>query len=236
MSFRQIIFSALLISLLTGLLDSGVQMLNVSGIIYQAESYEVAEIAAEPNHTPADEAWGPEDGAERILYTFFANVLSAVGFAAILLALMNQVQSQGMAKLSSGKGILWGVAGFIALFVAPALGLSPEIPGTQAAAVESRQIWWLLTVLSTIAGLAVLAFAPLQYKVLGLICLVTPHLIGAPHISGPEFIHPDLLAVETLTQLHQQFITATSISNFIFWLVLGISCGYVVKRFDSKNH
>jgi len=235
MSFRQIIFSAVFIGLLTGLLNSGVQMLDVTSIIYEAENYEIAEVeTASVDMHAADEEWGPEDGAERILYTFFANVLSAIGFAAILLAIMNQFQSQGIAQLSLAKGFLWGAAGFIAFFAAPALGLSPEIPGTQAAALESRQVWWLFTVVASIAGLATLAFAPIKYKVLGLVCLVAPHLIGAPHISGPEFVHPDLSAVETLTQLHHQFISATSLSNFVFWLALGVLCGYAVKRFDSN--
>jgi len=234
MSFRQIIFCAVFIGLLTGLLNSGVQMLDVTNIIYEAENYEVAEVEAASVDMHADEEWGPEDGAERILYTFFANILSAIGFAAILLAMMNQFQSQGIAQLSLGKGFFWGVAGFIAFFAAPALGLSPEIPGTQAAALESRQTWWLVTVIASIAGLATLAFASIKYKVLGLICLVAPHLIGAPHIAGPEFVHPDLSAVETLTQLHHQFISATSLSNFVFWLALGVLCGYAVKRFNSN--
>ncbi len=238
MNFRRIIFSAALIGLLAGLLNSGVQMLDVTAIIFQAETYEVADVDAASmgghshghDHEHSAAAWAPEDGAERTMYTFIANILSAIGFAAILLALMNQCQQQGMTQLSSAKGVLWGLAGFLSFFVMPGLGLSPEIPGMQAAALESRQLWWALTVLSSVLGLALLAFSPLPLKALGLFSLIIPHMLGAPHLDGPEFSHPDPSVVETLHNLHQQFIVATGISNLIFWLVLGVACAWAIKH------
>lgn len=230
MCFNQVIFSAVLIGLVVGLVDSGFQMMGVTAIIYEAENYEIPEIAGS-----AEEAWEPASDLERMAYTFLANVLSAIGFAAILLALMNQVQQQGLTQLSTAKGVLWGLAGFIAFFMAPGLGLSPEIPGTQAAALESRQLWWVLMVLASIIGLAVLAFSPLKYKVIGVVILVTPFLIGAPHIDGPEFVHPDALAVEVLNQLHHQFIIATGISNLVFWLLLGVACAWAMTRVSDVS-
>jgi len=235
MNFRNIIFSALIIGFITGLLHSGMQMLEVSPIIFEAETYEIADDAAVGEHQHAEEAWGPEDGAERTTYTFVSNILSGVGFAAILLALMNQFQQQGITQLSLLKGVLWGLAGFVAFFAAPGLGLSPEIPGTQAAVLEQRQLWWVLTVLATLIGLGILAFAPLKFKLLGVISLAVPHIIGAPHIDGAEFTHPDPAAVEALTQLHHQFIIASGISNFVFWLALGLCCAWVSQRGTNQH-
>lgn len=235
MFFRRIIFSALMIGFLTGLLHSGVQLVDVTSIIYGAEVYEIAEVEPAGSHEHEAEAWGPEDGTERIAYTFMSNILAGIGFAAILLALMNQFQQQGLTQLSAAKGVLWGLVGFVAFFAAPGLGLSPEIPGTQAAELEQRQVWWVLTVLATIIGFAVLAFAPLKFKLLGAVSIALPHIIGAPHIDGPEFSHPDPAAVEALTNLHQQFITATGISNFVFWLALGVFCAWSVQRNSSNT-
>lgn len=233
MSFRNIIFSALIIGFITGLLHSGMQMIDVGPIIFEAETYEIAAEEPAGTHQHTDEAWSPEDGAERTTYTFISNVLSGVGFAVILLAIMNQFQQQGLTQLNLSKGLLWGVAGFVAFFAAPGLGLPPEIPGTQAAILEQRQLWWALTVAATLIGLGILAFAPLKFKLLGIISLAMPHIIGAPHVEGAEFNHPDPAAVEALTQLHHQFIIASGISNFVFWLALGLCCAWASQRGTS---
>lgn len=236
MFFRRIIFSAVLIGVVMGLLNSAVQLLDVTAIIFEAERYETADVGVPAVQEHTEKSRGSNDGFERIAYSFIANILSAIGFAAVLLALMCQCQQQGLTQLSLVKGLLWGFAGFIALFVAPSLGLSPEIPGARAAALELRQAWWGLTVLASIAGLAVLAFSPVKYKILGFVSLVLPHVIGAPDIEGAGFNQLDPLAVEMLTNLHQQFIVATGISNLIFWLMLGMACAWVIQRVDSNSY
>ena len=148
MLLRVIIYSALLIGLLVGLLLTGLQSVVVNPIIFASEAYEteeVAPVAAAPYahdhgaHEHNDEAWGPEDGAERLFYTALANVIASIGFAAVLLALMSQTQLQGWTSSSLGKGVLWGLAGFIAFFAASGMGLPPESPGIEAAPLASRQ-------------------------------------------------------------------------------------------------
>ncbi|BFM15804.1 hypothetical protein R50073_19870 [Maricurvus nonylphenolicus] len=186
-------------------------------------------------HSHDADAWAPEDGAERTFYTYVSNVLAAIGFAAVLLALMAQVQLQGLAQVSIGRGLLWGGAGFIALFLVPGIGLPPEIPGIEAAVIGSRQNWWLLAVVSAAAGLGVIAFAPKFYKAGGAVLLALPFLIGAPHPAGPAFIHPDPKVVESLTNLHEQFIIASGISNLLFWLLLGAACAWVLNRWPLTN-
>lgn len=292
MLFRGIIFNALLVGLLTGVLLSVAQQVGVVPIIFAAEQYETSELTtpvaiervatespaissqgdghsdhnhgghdhhateivklesesklepelepepdvdAHAGHVHDEEAWAPEDGIERTLYTYLSNILAAIGFAAVMLALMTQVQLQGLAKVSVARGLLWGGAGFVAFFAAPGVGLPPEIPGIEAAAIESRQSWWLLTVLAVAAGLAIVAFAPKLFKLAGIAFMALPYVIGAPHPAGPAFAHPDPAAVAALSELHERFIFASGVSNLIFWLALGVASAWMLNRWmDSE--
>lgn len=245
MIFRRLIISALLVGLLSGLILSLVQVMAVNPIIFAAESFEVSE--SEPathvqhdnsdghSHTHSEEAWSPNDGAERTLYTMISNVLAGIGFSALLLALMSQLQGQGLARVNLLKGCIWGVAGFLAFFVAPGIGLPPEIPGIEAAVIESRQLWWTITVTGVGVGLLLLFFAPMKLKILGAFSILAPYLMSIPHNDGPAFSHPDPEAVEKLTELHQQFILASGFTNLVFWLALGAISAWALNRFVSNT-
>ena len=244
MIFRNIILTSLLLGLLAGSLLTLLQMVAVNPIIFAAEAYEekaAPEVAHSHSHDHShahshdDEAWAPADGFERSGYSFVANVLAAIGFAAMLLAIMSQLQLQGLTQLSLSRGLLWGLAGFGVFFLMPALGLPPEIPGVEAAAIENRQTWWLLAVVAGIAGLVLLAFAPAKYKLIGPLLLALPFIVGAPHIGGPEFSHSDPQAVTALTALHQQFIVASGLSNLLFWLALGPASVWCLQRWIVKS-
>jgi len=238
MIFRRIILSAIFVGIIAGCVLSVFQTFSVSPIIFAAETFEIAEPEIADNHHDHGHdghhhdhnAWAPEDGAERTSFSIMANILASIGFASILLALMSQFQLQGFTQLNLLKGAAWGVAGFIAFFVIPAIGLPPEIPGVEAAALENRQGWWLLAVVSSIIGLGVLAFTPIKYKVVGLVVLSLPFVIRAPHIDGPEFTHPNPEAVTALTELHHQFILASGFANGVFWLVMGVASAFAINR------
>ena len=232
MVFNRIIFSALLIGVLVGALLSVMQSVGTTPIIHEAEGFEMAVEAGHDHatHSHDEEAWAPADGGERVFYTVLSNIFAAIGFAAVLLAVMSQLQTQGVTKLTVLKGCLWGVASFIAVFVAPGIGLPPEIPGIEAAAVEHRQFWWLFTVLSAAIGMGIMAFAPIKTKILGVFCIVLPYLVGAPYVDGPEFAHPDPTVVAILTDLHHQFIWASGLTNLFFWLVLGAACAWALNQ------
>lgn len=181
-------------------------------------------------HSHDAEAWTPADGGERTFYTFASNILAAIGFAAVLLALMVQTHTQGLTRVTPLKGLAWGGAGFIALFVVPAIGLPPEIPGMEAAAIDNRQGWWMLAVSAAVAGLACLAFAPKKVKALGLVVIAVPYWVGAPHPEGAAITHADTEAVTALTQLHADFVMASALTNLVFWLVLGLLSAYLLSR------
>jgi cobalt transporter subunit CbtA len=239
MIFSRIIYSSIVLGIVGGLLLTGLQIASLNPIIFTAESYQLDadEVAVDSGgehpghqHEPDDDAWAPADGLERTAYTLFANVFASTGFAAMLLALMCLSRLTRTGKISWSQGSLWGLAGFTALFLGPAIGLPPEIPGMTAAAVEHRQIWWVLCALSVAVGIGIFAFAPIRLKASGLLFLVIPYIVGAPQVDAPLFTHPDPSVVQALVHLHQQFILGSAVTNLVFWLVLGLACCFAFNR------
>jgi cobalt transporter subunit CbtA len=148
-----------------------------------------------------------------------SNVSLAVGFALLLGAAM--LLSTGATGWRSG--LLWGLAGYAVFFVAPSLGLPPEVPGTEAARLTDRQIWWLLTVLCSAAGLSLLAFSrSWAIGILGVILLAAAHLIGAPQ--------PKIHSSAAPAELASSFVYAAAVTNLVFWLALGGLQGFFCKK------
>lgn len=89
--------------------------------------------------------------------------------------------------------------------------------------LEARQTWWLATVVATAAGLGLIAWKrkPL-WTVAGLLVIAMPHLYGAPSPVAPETAVPAHLAAE--------FVIATIVTAFAFWLFLGGLLGYLLDR------
>ncbi len=261
MLFHRVVLSALLVGALSGLLLSAVQRWQVIPIIDAAERYEQARTpqAVEPargevqahDHAghdhgahvhPAD-AWEPAEGAERIGFTVLSNVLTAAGFALIMLVAMAAAlrrrgaatQRKAATRLDWRYGLLWGLAGYAVFFVAPALGLPPEIPGAEAAPLESRQLWWMLTVACTAVGLAGAAFCKSPWRWTALALLVVPYLVvGAPHFGASAFAEYPPAAAAEMTELARRFVWATAIANGVFWIVLGALSGWAARRFVKK--
>jgi cobalt transporter subunit CbtA len=238
MIFSRIIYSAILIGVVTGVLLTLMQLASLTPIIQAAEQYE----QTESDHHDADDAaahshesaWMPAAGFERSAFTFIANILASTGFAAILLALMVQSRAGG-GRISWSQGSLWGLAGYCVIFLAPALGLPPEIPGVEAAPVAHRQLWWLLTVISVAIGLGIIAFTINKLKALGLIFLAMPYLVGAPHNDAANFANVEVEVAAILQSLQQKFILLSAGTNLLFWLLLALVCTYVFNRWFKET-
>ena len=70
------------------------------------------------------------------------------------------------------------VSGFTVFFLAPAIGMPPEIPGAEVAQLQGRQLWWLLTVMCTGAGLGLIAFGRnVALNGVGIVVLLVPHAV-----------------------------------------------------------
>lgn len=149
---------------------------------------------AEDGHSHQHEAQG--DSLRRNGLSVLFDVLIYVGFAMLMLAGFGAAESTGR-RIGPTQGILWGLCGFAAIQLAPAMGLAPELPGTPAAPLEARQVWWWVAVLCTAGGLGLLAYGrSIVLVVVGLALLALPHLIGAPQADGYAGVAPPELAAE----------------------------------------
>lgn len=235
--FRTIVLVAGLVGLVAGLLLTGLQAFTTVPLILEAELYEAAghdHAAHEHGAGAADahdheaaghshgEGWAPEDGFERWLFTAIANVMTGIGFA-LLIGAASELKG---GLRSWRQGVFWGLAGFAVFTLAPGLGLPPELPAMPAAELSDRQFWWVLTVVLTAAGIALLAFGRrLPLSLVGVALIVAPHVIGAPQ--------PESHASPIPEALHQQFVIAAVATSLIFWLVIGGLSGLVRKRFAA---
>lgn len=218
--FQRIFFAAVVSGVIAGLFATAVQSTQVIPLIHEAEKYE----RREPVPIPQTHEDHPEEGGDssRLALTLVSNVVSGVGFALLLVgcfALHGDVDWR--------RGILWGVGGFAVFSFAPAIGLPPELPGVDAASLPHRQLWWVLTVAATAAGLALLAFKPgVSFKALGVVLIVLPHIIGAPH--------PDTGGGLVPRALLERFILTALMASAAFWVVLGLCAGYFFNRLKGE--
>jgi cobalt transporter subunit CbtA len=231
--FKRIAQTAGFAGLLAAIVLTLLQSLWVTPLILQAETYEVSEPVAEvaeyshavaaahehaDGHSHDGEAWAPEDGWQRILATGLSNLVVAVGFALMLAGLFT-LRAPGR----TWQGLLWGLGGFATFSLAPPAGLPPELPGTAAAELLLRQYWWIGTAVATAVGLGLLAFARhWTLRIVGLLVLAIPHLIGAPQ---PE-VHASLAPAT----LEHEFILASLLTNALFWAALGLAAAWFYSR------
>lgn len=204
-TFKKTVTAAGLAGILAGLLLTWVQQIHVVPLILEAEAYERASEIA--------------NGSQRDLLTAAANIVLALGFALLLGA---AVALRG-AKLDWRSGLLWGLGGYAVFFVAPSLGLPPEVPGIEAAELAHRQVWWAATSIFTATGLSLMVFSGRRAtRILGAALLIVPHLIGAPQ--------PEAHGGTAPAELSQAFVLATALANAVFWLGLGGLYGFFHER------
>lgn len=238
---------ALLAGPAAGLLISVVQEFTTTPIILHAEKFEAAEAAsptarharlnledrgltgvrlylahgpAADGHGAEAETWGPEDGLERTFFTSLTNILTAIGFALILTAV---IYIRGRA-VDGRTGVLWGAAGFCAVSLLPSLGLPPEVPGAFAAELTARQGWWIFCAAASAAGLALMFLGSDRWMPwAGIALLVLPHVVGAPH--------PDQFGGAVPPELSAHFVSASLVTAAAFWAFLGWITGALAKRY-----
>ncbi|RYE63198.1 MAG: cobalt transporter [Oxalobacteraceae bacterium] len=236
--FRNIVLTAVIAGLLSGLLMTVMQSFSVVPLIIAAETYEHAGSAAGHSHAAApaagtaapastehqhaEEAWAPADGLERFAYTAAANALSAIGFALVAIAIAEALGGFGGWR----GGLMFGIAGFLTVSLAPGLGLPPELPGMPVAELGPRQLWWIATAVCTALALGLLAYTrSALLAALAVVLLVAPHIIGAP--LPPT--HDTAVPIE----LHARFVNAVYATNLVFWAVLGALSGVIRERFRA---
>ena len=215
---RRILATAVIAGFVAGIAISLVQSVWVAPLILHAETYEAAAAAGEG--APEHEHWAPEDGVERTMYSALANVVAGVAFGLVLIGAI----SLSGREVDWRRGLLWGLGGFAAFALAPAIGLPPDPPGVDAGPLLARQAWWLGTVAASAVGLASVVFARRPaLKLGGVALLILPHAIGAPHV--------DVYGSATPADVIDSFIIASLVTTGLFWLTLGGFTGLLYRRF-----
>jgi cobalt transporter subunit CbtA len=171
-----------------------------------------------------EEEWAPADGVERGLYTALANLVLGFAISLMLLAVM-VIKGD---PIDARRGLLWGIAGFAAVSLLPALGLPPELPGTPAADIHARQLWWLTAAAASAAGIGLLVFAR-NWGLLaaGVALIVAPHVIGAPEPPSHDVSYPGALAGE--------FVVASLVASALLWSLAGLVSGALYQRFSAST-
>lgn len=247
--FQRLIWAALAVALLVGSLQTLVQHRWAVPLILKAETFEDQKLSSpEPAHAhaaqaaahdhdhdhqqSAPEAWAPQDGAERSVWTWVANVLH--GFAMALLALVALClwvwrRAANTPRWALALGV--AAAGFLSLHLWPALGLPAEIPGMDAARLGSRQGWWLLAAGGAAAACAALAYGRGAWRwAAAVVGLVLPFAVGAPHIASDPLAGFGPEAQQVLRDLGQRFVWVTHGIAVGFWLSLGMASAWAFTR------
>lgn len=251
--FRNVVFIAAIAGLIAGVAMTLMQAFTTDPLILQAETFENAapvEAAAGDGHSHdhsaaasaeshdeaagghhhGGDAWAPADGFERNAYNVLVNLVGAIGFGLVLV-----VASEFAGGIGSWRqGMFWGLAGFTVFTLAPSLGLNPELPAMPAADLLARQTWWIGTAAATALALYLIFLRNTPVlAALGVVILVIPHIIGAPQPTDHATPVPE--------NLHHSFVVASTLTNLVFWVVLGAAVAAVRARFaqpveaDSKS-
>jgi len=217
--FRKLILVVFAAGTLAGLVLFAVQHFTVVPLIHAAETYEAAAHQAHSNAPNDDEGWHPADGWQRISLTALTTILTGIGFAAILFGVM----ALGGKTIDTRHGALWGLAAFACFTLAPALGLPPQPPGVAVADLYQRQLWWAGTVIATAIGVWLIAGQKRTWllRTSGAVCLLLPHLIGAPPASGLNSVPSELV---------RRFTIASMATSCMFWLLVGTLGGFIYSR------
>lgn len=221
---HRVLMVGLLAGLLAGLVVATLQHFVTTPLILAGEVYESAEAPAADGHDMAGMSdWKPADGLQRTAFTSVATIATSAGFALILLAGMLASGDKITVKMAFG----WSLAAFVATGLAPSLGLAPELPGSAAGPLLARQVWWVGTAIAT--GIALWLFIRSQTvipKVVAVVLLAAPHLIGAPQPAAFESKAPAELAAH--------FAAASLTIQAALWIMSGLVAGALWVHFNKR--
>ncbi len=223
---RNLLTSALLAGVAAGLIAAALQFVFVIPVLLEGELYESGQRIHFAAGTPQSDRGAPglDGDLARHAMTVAFNLVTYVGYALVLTALMVLALRRGT-PVTPRTGLVWGIAGFVAVQLAPAIGLPPELPGTPAGAVGPRQAWWAATILCTAAGLGLIAFARGWMPLAGAALVLLPHLVGAPH--------PDTFWGVAPPELAAHFATLSLGTAAASWALLGLFCAWFWTRADG---
>lgn len=225
---KQIVTSAVFAGVAAGVLAALLQIALVVPLIMEAELFE----SGARTHFPVDGSPQSERGAPSVwdeplrhIYTIGFSAVTFTAYAFFMVAGFVLATRAGHV-ISPKRGIIWGLCGAIAVVIAPAIGMPPEVPGAIGVEVGPRQVWYLSCVALTLVGLTQIAFGGRSRAwITAPIFLAVPHLIGAPTLDTYWGVVPAELASE--------FVARVMGVALISWVMLGLLAAYFWIRAEE---
>jgi cobalt transporter subunit CbtA len=220
----RLISSALFAGFTAGLAAALLHLVFIQPLLLEAELYEAGKLVhfgVNGSGVAAGEAAkllsGPMDWSRDGLTVLFITMIYT-SYGLLLVAGFALAESRGI-TVTARSGLIWGIAVFAALQLAPSFGLAPELPGMSAAGLHHRQLWWYATVTATAGGLALISFGSGRVAWTAAIVLIAlPHLVGVPH--------PEVMQGPTPPELSALFATRSLGASFAACSLLGLAAGY----------
>jgi len=224
---KNLFVSAICAGIAAGLIASLLQFLFVIPALLEGELFETGvRLHFDSGGSPQSDRGAPGLGSDwgRHSMTVAFNIVTYTGYGLLLSAMIGYAALKGITT-SARQGIIWGLCGFIAVQLAPSIGLPPELPGTIAAEVGTRQMWWLGTILATTSGMGLIAFGRSNLPLAGIAIIAIPQLVGAPHLDVFFGVAPPELAAE--------FVTLSLGTAAAGWATLGYVVTETLKRLEA---
>ena len=225
--FTRILTSALFAGAAAGLMAALLQLVFVQPVLLHAELYESGQLVhfgAEKAVSAHQDVGGldPVRDGLSVLFT----MMIYTGYALLLVAVMSVAESRN-AEITARTGIVWGLAGFFVVHLAPGFTLAPEVPGVAAADVYARQVWWFATVATAAVAVWLVAFGSgwIAWGV-AVALLLAPHLIGAPE--------PEAFSGPVPTEIGALFASRAFGVGMAAWVLLGCFAGYFWQREGAR--
>lgn len=223
MIFR-IFSSALIAGGLAGVLVGLLQLAFVQPVLLHAELYETGQLVhfGAVSDALAQQTVPVVDFRRDLLSVAFSALLF-FGYAMLLLGAMLFAEERHDLSVSPRVGLLWGVAAFVVMNMAPAFSMAPEVPGVAAADVVHRQVWWFVTVVLAVIALWLIGLVRSPGAVaVAIVLLVAPHFAGAPE--------PAVFAGAAPPEIAAKFVARAIGVNFAGWSILGVLVSAVWNR------
>ncbi len=225
--FTRIFTSALFAGALAGLITSLLQLVFVQPVLLHAELYESGKLVHFGGKAvSAVQDVGGFDAMRDGLSIIFTMAVYT-GYALILVAGMALANERGY-EVTARTGIIWGIAGFVAVHLAPGFSLAPEVPGVAAADVYARQMWWFPTAGAAAIAMWLIAFGK-NWIAWGaaVVLLVAPHIIGVPE--------PETFTGPVPTEIGALFAARAFGVGLAAWALTGLCAGYFWKRETQRE-
>ncbi|MEM9471430.1 MAG: CbtA family protein [Pseudomonadota bacterium] len=225
--FSRIVTSALFAGAAAGLITGVLQLIFVQPVLLHAELYESGQLVhfGGTAVSAAQDVGGIDLVRDGLSVVFTMAIYT--GYALLMLAAVAFAEERGH-TMTVRHGIIWGIAGFVAVHLAPGFTLAPEVPGVAAADVYARQVWWFATVAAAAVAMWLIAFGKNWVMwAAAVILLAAPHVIGAPE--------PDTFTGPVPTEIGALFAARALGVGLAAWVLTGLFAGYFWQREGERE-